>query len=219
MDWAQRARQAAERYRDGEGRVDAIEDADQRQRQLTRLGNAAWAAGLSLLMEGQDEQAREWLRRAAARYRESWDAGAPPDAWGRPIAATKALLLAGEDAAEAARWALAAGADAASPVGRYAAALALLVLGRDEDAAVQAEALRGRDDFPGAVAASLAALAAGDGAAYAAAVGDVLRSFEQRDEFLEDVPVADTCLVLERLAAARGLAAGLRPSPRLPAIG
>jgi hypothetical protein len=44
----------------------------------------------------------------------------------------------------------------------------------------------------------------------------VLRSFETREEFLEDTAVADTALALERLAAARGIASGLRPSERLP---
>lgn len=210
MDWTERFEQAAARYRGGEAR-----DADQRQ--LTQLANAAWAAGAFLLMAGRREQGRDWLRTAAARYRESWDAGAPPDSWGRPIAATKALLLAGDDAADAARWALDAGAAAAgSPIGRYAATLALLVLARDREARQPAETLRGRDDFPRDVADALAALAAGDGETYAAAVEDVLVSFEQRDAFLEDVAVADTALVLEALAAPRGLATGLRDSPRLP---
>jgi hypothetical protein len=217
MGWDERAREASARYRDGERRVGEADDPDQRQRQLTRLGNAAWAAGLCLLMSHRDEEAREWLHRAAARYRESWDAGAPPESWGRPIAATKALLLAGGDASDAARWALDAGAaGAGSPIGRYAAVLALLVLGRDAEAVDAVEALRGRDDFPREVAEAVASLAAGDGAAYAAAVEDVLRSFEARSEFLEDVPVADTALVLELLAARRGLASGLRPSGRLP---
>ena len=92
-----------ERHRGGETR-----DADQRQ--LTQLANSAWAAGLCLLMAGRRDESREWLRRAAARYRESFDAGAPEGSWGRPIAAMKALLLAGDDAAPAARWALDAGA-------------------------------------------------------------------------------------------------------------
>src|SRR3954463_11045439 len=131
MAWAGRAEYAIARYRGGEAR-------DLDQRQLTQLANAAWAAGLSLLMDGRTDEARTWLRTAAARYRESWDAGAPADSWGRPIAAMKALILAGDDAREAARWALDAGAaDAESPVGRYAACLALLMLGDD----VQARAL------------------------------------------------------------------------------
>jgi hypothetical protein len=37
----------------------------------------------------------------------------------------------------------------------------------------------------------------------------VLESFEARDEFLEDVPVADTVIVLQALAARRDLTAEL----------
>ena len=43
----------------------------------------------------------------------------------------------------------------------------------------------------------------------------MLESFETRDEYLEDMPVADTVLVLQALAARRGLAADLT-SPLLP---
>jgi hypothetical protein len=210
MSWAERAEAAGERYRGGETR-------DLDQRQLTQLGNAAWAAGLSLLMEGRRDEAAEWLRRAAQRYRESWDAGAPPDSWGRPIAAMKALLLAGEDASEAAHWALVAGAaEAESPIGRYAGSLALLVLGEDVDAQALGSTLRDRDDFPRAVAEALVALAAADREGYASAVGEILASFEQRTDFLEDVAVADTVLVLQLLAAARGLAVDLPRSELLP---
>jgi hypothetical protein len=215
VDWAGQADAAIARYRDGEARVGEIEDVDQRQRQLTRLGNAAWAAGLCLLMDGRREESAGWLRRAAERYRESWR-GAPPDSWGRPIGAMKALLLAGDDAAPAARWALDAGAvEAASPIGRYAGTFALLVLGGD--ASAPAATLQGRGDFPRDVADALAAIAAGDPAGYRAAAGSVLASFEARSEFLEDVAVADTVLVLQQLAAARGLEVELPASPRLPA--
>ena len=210
MTWAERAQAAVERYRSGESR-------DLDQRQLTQLGNAAWAAGLCLLMDGRQAEAAEWLRRAAERYRESWDAGAPPDSWGRPIAAMKALLLAGDDAGEAAQWALDAGAsDAESPIGRYAATLALLVLGRDHDALHLAGTLRERDDFPHDVADALAELAAGENRVeYAMAIEQIFDSFEKRTDFLEDVPVADTVLVLQTLAATRGLAIELPPSDLL----
>src|SRR5205809_549742 len=87
----------------------------------------------------------------------------------------------------------------------YAAGLALLALGRDAEARHVAEALRGRDDFPTDVADTLAAIAAADGSAYAEAVGSVVRSFETREEYLEDAAVADTALVLARLAERRGL--------------
>ena len=210
MDWSKQVDRAIERYRDGEtGAAD--------QRQLTRLGNAAWAAGLSLRMAGRDDEASRWLRRAAERYRESWDAGAPPDAWGRPIAALKALLLAGDDASAAARWALDAGAAGAeSPNGRYAGTLALLVLGDDVEARALGSTLRGLDDFPEAVADALVTVASADRAGYLLAVEDVLESFERRQEFLEAVPVADTVLVLQRLAAARGCAVDLPASRLLP---
>jgi hypothetical protein len=210
MDWGAAAEAAIARYRGGESRgLD--------QRQLTQLGNAAWAAGLCLLMTGRGDEAAEWLQRAAVRYRESWEE-APPDSWGRPIAAMKALLLAGDDASPAAHWALDAGAaEAESPIGRYAAALACLVLGRDVEARMLAETLVERDDFPGDVADALLMIAGLDRLEYDVAVENVLDSFERREEFLEDVRVADTVLVLQRLAAARGLEVELPPSDLLPA--
>ena len=160
---------------------------------------------------------RERGARAAGRYRESWDAGAPPDSWGRPIAAIKALLLAGDDATGAARWALDAGAaEETSPVGRYSATLALLVLDRDAEARVVAETLTDRDDFPRDVADALLMIAGLDRLEYAIAVEDVLDSFERRKDFLEDVPVADTVLVLQLLAARRDLAVELPESELLP---
>jgi len=205
------------RYRDGETRLPDIVDADSRQRQLTRLGNAAAGAGLALLMAGRREEAATRLVRAAERYRESF-AEAPPGSWGRPIGAMKARLLA-EDwagAAADARWALEAGAaEADSPIGRYAAALAQLVLGDDEHARVHADAIRTRDDFPAEVGDALAFLAAHDVLGYTQAVEGVLESFVNREEYLEDVPVADTVLVLQALAERRGVTAELS-SPLLP---
>ena len=44
------------------------------------------------------------------------------------------------------------------------------------------------------------------------AVESVLGSFEAREDYLEDVPVADTVLVLQALAARRGIAAELSSS-------
>src|SRR3954470_9638130 len=83
------------RYRDGESRLPEAADADSRQRQLTRLGNASAGAGLALLMAGRREEAAASLTRAAERYRESF-ADAPPGSWGRPIGSMKASLLAGD---------------------------------------------------------------------------------------------------------------------------
>jgi hypothetical protein len=69
--------------------------------------------------------------------------------------------------------------------------------------------------IPDAVTRSLAGLAAGDAVAYDAAIRALVTDFESRDEFLEDVPVADTVLALQVLARERGLAVGLA-SPMLP---
>ena len=216
-DWAARLEREQRRYADGEGRLPDAADADARHRQLTRLGNAAGGAGLALLMQGRRDEAATWFQRAAERYRESF-AEAPPDSWGRPLGAMKALLLAGDrsGAEDAARWALDAGAgDAPSPIGRYAAALALLVLGEDERARPYADAIRIRDDFPHDVGDALAFIAARDVLGYTEAVESVLASFEERDEYLEDLPVADTVLVLQALALERDLEVALS-SPLLP---
>ena len=216
--WAEHFERERGRYADGEARLSGLREPDDRQRQLTRMGNAAGGAGLALLMDGRRDEAASWFARAAERYRESF-AAAPPGSWGRPIGALKARLLAGDRAGaeDDARWALAAGArESASPIGRYAACLALLVVGEDDTAAREAAGLRGRDDFPDDVACMLAAIAAQEQEQYGSAAADVLRSFEIRHEYLEDLPVADTVLVLQELAAARGLGADLR-SPLLPA--
>jgi hypothetical protein len=187
------------------------------ERSLVHQGNAAYAAGLALVMAG-DPRSGEWLRRAASRWRESWDAGAARDAWGRPIGALKASLLADDRPAidRLAYWTLELGsASAVSPIGRYAAALALLALGRWPEAGHVTATLRD-DDFPADVTSALAAIAADDGAAYVEAVESVIASFEARDEFLEDMRVADTALVLASLAARRGIDRALPESPLLP---
>jgi len=223
-DWEGHLAREEARYRDGQARLhdDPAAEADprepdSRQRQLTRLGNAAGGAGLSLLMLGRHDQAADWFERAAERYRESFQS-APPGSWGRPIGAMKAMILAGDwaKAEEAARWALEAGAaESDSPIGRYAASLASLVLGRPAEARKHADAVRTREDFPNDVGDALAFLAAEDVAGYETAVESVLESFETRDEYLEDLPIADTVLVLQAVAEHRGMAAELS-SPLLP---
>src|SRR5262249_38910004 len=137
---------------------------------------------------------------------------------GRPIGAMKARILAGDwgAAADEAGWALSAGAaDAESPIGGYAACLALLLLGRDLEARVQADRIRTRNDFPHAVGDALACIAGQDVVEYVEAVEAVLESFEMREAYLEDLPVADTVIVLQALAGRRGIQAELS-SPLLP---
>jgi hypothetical protein len=214
-DWRGIVEREDARIADGRARLP--DDRDARQRQLTRIGNAAYGGGLAALMLGDATGAERRLDEAARAYRESFG-DAPAGSWGRPIGAVKARLLAGDlDGARAdGEWTLEAGAEtAASPIGRYAAALALCVLERYEDARVHADAIRTGDDFPPEVGDALAFVAAEDALGYAGAVEAVLESFETRDEYLEDVPVADTVLVLQALAARRGMAVEL-VSPLLP---
>jgi hypothetical protein len=207
MNWIPLAEERKDRYEQQHGELD--------ERSLVRKGNTAYAAALALLMAG-DVDAAEWFRRAAATWRESWSGG---ESWGRPIGALKASLLARDEAAleELAPWALSLGtATADSPIGRYAAALALLALGEWPEARHVAESLRERDDFPRDVADALTTVAAADRAGYLIAIEDVLESFETRTEFLEDVAVADTVLVLQLLAGQRDADVDLPTSPRLP---
>ena len=217
VDWEEHAAREEERYADGTARIPSEPDA--RQKQLVRVAMAATGAGLARLMQGRRAEAAGWLARSAERFRESF-ADAPPGSWGRLIGAVKARVLAGdwEGAQTDARWALAqAPADGESPIGRYSAVLAHLVLGEDAEARGLVEGLLNEAEsaFPRPVAEALAALAHADADVYGEASGRVLASFEERDAYLEDIPVADTVVVLEALAARRGLAAGLR-SPLLP---
>jgi hypothetical protein len=218
MDWDAHAEREEGRYRDGLERMPG--DPDSRQKQLVRIAMAAGGAGLARLMQGRRGEAAGWFARSAERYRESYE-HAPSESWGRLIGAVKSRVLAGDwdGAAEDARWATGhAPGESASPIGRYAAALAALVLQDDEQAGTLATGLQAEpeESFPRPVADALSALARRDNAAYADAVRHVLESFESREEYLEDIPVADTVLVLEALAGQRGLAA--RPvSPLLPA--
>ena len=217
-DWGEHFRREQERYRDGESRLPDAPDVDARQRRLTRLGNAAAGAGLALVMQGLGDDAREWFDRACERYRESWQ-DAPPGSWGRPIAILKARILAAdwEPAERDAAWTLEQGAgEANSPIGRYAAALAYAVLRQWEDMRIAADALRLDETFPSEVAEALAFVASPDPVAYVEAVEAVLESFETRDAYLEDLPAADTVLVLQALAVRRGLAPAELESELLP---
>ena len=217
VEWDDHAEREERRYADGLARLP--DDPDRRQKQLVRVAMAATAAGLARLMQGRRAEAVGWLARSAERFRESY-ADAPPESWGRLIGAVKARILAGDwDGAGAdAAWALELEPGASdSPIGRYAAALALLAVGRDEEARPLAEGLCAAPEavFPGAVATALGGLAEGDGGRYEEGVRRVLVSFEEREDYLEDIPVADTVIVLEALADRRGIGAGL-VSPLLP---
>jgi hypothetical protein len=184
------------------------------------MGNAAAGAALAELMDGHTASAREWFAKAVERYHESYE-DAPPGSWGRPIGILKARILAAdwEGAERDAKWTLDQRAqEADSPIGRYAGCLALLVLFRETEARVLADGLRMQPDFPAQVGDALAFIAARDKVGYVEAIESVLDSFEKREEYLEDLPVADTVLVLQALAARRDMAADLSSDllPRKP---
>ncbi len=210
-DWAEGEHERRVRTPAGEGEREDF--------RLAGIAGASWSTGLAAAMDGDDDAAAALLRRAADEYDASWQA-APPGSWGRPIAMLRCRLLAGDldGARHDAEAALAAGAtEAAGPIGGYCAALALLVLGRDADAAPVAARIAGEGLDPVAVAHALAALASRDREGLEAARREVLRSFEERDAFLEDTRVADTVLVLDALARERSIAVEPLTSPLLPA--
>jgi hypothetical protein len=162
------------------------------------------------LLAGED--ARAELQAASALYRRSWEL-APPESYGRLIGMLKAAVLGG-DAADAAAYArVAVPDDAHSPPARYAVAIAALVEGDADEAKAGAAGMRaGADEFNRA-AAAIEAIAAGDAEAYAAAIRAIVADSEAREEHLTGVPIADTALMLERLA---GDLAAHPASPVLP---
>jgi hypothetical protein len=216
VDWnAKRAWAAAEH---GARSRRSPADGEREDFRLAGIAGASWAEGLAALMLGERSDAEGLLRRAADEYGASW-AAAPEASWGRPIAAMRCRLLAGDEAGldRDAAATLAAGSGTANgSIAGYATSLALLALRRDDEAHPVARALQGRDDFVPPVADALVALAAGDKPGYAKACEAVVQSFEQREAFLEDIPVADTALVLDALAAARGIAATHATTELLP---
>ena len=119
------------------------------------------------------------------------------------MGALKMAILAGDGVDPIARRALAETTGADTPAPAYVRALAQVALGEAPDVSVM---LAAGDAFA-RTGLALAALARGDAGAYAAALGEILADFESRDQHLSGVAFADTVAVLERLAAARGIAA------------
>ncbi|MDX6548380.1 MAG: hypothetical protein QOG33_1930 [Gaiellales bacterium] len=135
-----------------------------------------------------------------------------PESWGRLIGALKMAILAGDGVEPIARRAIADTDQAEGAAAGYARALARVSLGEAPDVSV----MLAQGDAFARTGRALAALAVADRAAYAAAVDEILADFAAREQHLSGVVVADTALVLERLAEPLGLAA--RPvSPLLPA--
>ena len=179
---------------------------------LLRDAIAMEARAQRALLAGED--ARAELLAASDLYRRSWEV-APPASYGRLIGMLKAAVIAG-DAADAAAYArVAVPDDADSPPARYAVAIASLVEGDRETAGAATVAMRTGSDAFNRAAAAIEAIVAGDADAYGQAIRAIVEDFEAREEHLTGVPIADTALMLERLAGdlAAHPASALLPTP------
>lgn len=178
-------------------------------REAVRADGEAYRA----LLAGDAAAARRHLGEAVERYRASWRQ-APPRSYGRLVAALKSAVIAGggADVAEEVRREVTAGD---SPTACYALAVAALVVGDDAAVAPLAAGMRAGDPPFRRAGDALEAIAARDAAGYGAAVRAIVDDFAARDAHLTGVPIADTAVLLEHLAADRGMAA--RPaSPLMP---
>ncbi|MBV8711413.1 MAG: hypothetical protein JOY56_06520 [Solirubrobacterales bacterium] len=169
------------------------------------------------LLAGDRDAARRAFADAAGLYRQSWEV-APRTAYGRLVGMLKSSTLAGGGSAEA-EYVLAAlpDADLQSATASYARALAALIMGLDEDAQVWAVRMSAGGDAFVRTAEAIAALAGHAGPRFEAALEGIVRDFERRAEHLTGVAIADTALMLEVLAARRGVAVAIE-SPVLPAL-
>jgi hypothetical protein len=171
------------------------------------------------LLAGDPDAARASYAHAVEQYRASW-AVAPPKSYGRLVGLLKAAVLAGqaEAAATEVRAELDGDEDAeGSPVASYVLAVAAVILGDDDEVAVRAARMEPRGDAFERTATALRAIAARDAGAYEAALTAIEADFASRDDHLTGVAIADTAVMLELLAGARGMA--VKPSsPLVPAV-
>lgn len=183
---------------------------------LLTAGVAADGDAWRGLVAGRSDEARRRLREAAELYRRSYEL-APPRSYGRMVAHLKSAIIGGGPP-DAAAWARAALGDACdSPTSCYALAVARLAEGDDEGALAACEGMREGDAAFGRAADAIAALARRDREAYAGAVAGIVADFAGRNAHLTGVAIADTALLMQALAAPRGLAIPPDP-PLLPAL-
>jgi hypothetical protein len=184
---------------------------DGEHRDLMIAAIAAEGEAHAALLAGDAEAASAAYARAVEGYRASW-ALAPPKRSGRRVGLLKAAVIGGgaEPAADEVRAALDGDPDApGSPVASYVLAVAALIAGDDDAVAPLADVMEPRGGAFERTATALRALAAGDGAAYAAAAAAIADDFAAREDHLTGVAIADTAIMLELIARERGLAAEL----------
>ncbi len=175
----------------------------------------AEAEAQRLALNGAEEASQRAFLHAAEHYRRSWEL-ASATSYGRLVGMLKTAIL-GADAQPAARYVRAQldPEPEASATAAYALALAALVEDEDAQAGRRTAAMRGASEAFERTADAIDALVASDDAGYTEALRAIVRDFEARPEHLTGVPIADTALVLERLAARRGMSSGVT-SPLLP---
>lgn len=179
------------------------------------------AAGQRALLAGEAEKAGAQMRQASRLYRESWEL-APPASYGRLIGMLKAAVIGSRspeeigqarDQASYAREQI--GDPGESAPAHYALAIAALLHCEEETAVAEAQGMHAGSPAFVRAARAIEALAKRDPEAYAVAAREIVADFESRETHLTGVAIADTALMLERLAAPRGLAC--EPvSPLLP---
>jgi hypothetical protein len=122
----------------------------------------------------------------------------------------KAGILAGHGPESAAYTRAELGDRFDSPSSAYAVALAALVDGDDALARSAAAAMVGDSAAFERAGRAISALAQGDSGAYRAALEAIVADFEARDRHLTGVAIADTAVMLERIAEPRGMATGIQ---------
>jgi hypothetical protein len=193
-----------------------VQDGEHRELMIAAIETEGRAH--AALLAGDQEAVRTAYAKAVEQYRASW-ALAPPKSYGRLVGLLKAAVLAGQadPAAAEVRAALDGDEDAeGSPVASYVLAVAALIAGDDDEVAIRAARMEPRGEAFERTASALRALAARDDVAYANALAAIAMDFAARTDHLTGVPIADTAVMLELLAAERGMA--VKPkSPLVPA--
>jgi hypothetical protein len=170
---------------------------------------AAEREAFEALLAGRPAEAA--LDRSRLAYLAS-HAESGPRSWGRLVGALKMAILAGHEVEPTARLAIeeTEGVEL-TPAIAYARVLAQVALRQPPDVSP----MLGAGEAFERTGRALQALAGGDQAAYRTALLEIVADFESRDSHLSGVPIADTALVLERLAGERGMAVQ-PPTPLLP---
>ena len=165
----------------------------------------AEAGAQRALLAGDVESAHQMFGAASRRYRASFEC-APPASYGRLVGMLKAAVIAGDpgDAAEYARAAV-RGVEP-TPTAAYVEAIVALVTGDDDAAERAAAIMRVGDASFGRAADVVSALVHRDAAGYREACAAIVADFEGRAEYLTGVPIADTAVMFESFAEARGMA-------------